>query len=288
MGGHSGYLVTYHRIKKIFAWPGLKKSVKEWVDKCDICKKAKPERIAYPGLLQPLKVPAGAWEVISMDFVDGLPKSGGFNCIMVVVDKFSRYAHFVPLAHPYTAHSVALAFMREIHKLHSMPLEIVSDRDPIFTSKVWQELFRIAGTKLCMSTAHHPETDGQTERVNQCMEGYLRCFVHSCQTKWIQWLPLAEFWYNTSFHSSLQKSPFEVLYGHSPRFFGIEGFDSCAVPNLEEWLQERQLMTNLLKMHLERVRQRMKHQADKGMTERQFEVLGTGCISSYNHTCNLP
>jgi transposase InsO family protein len=128
-----------------------------------------------------------------MDFVDGLPKSGGFNCIMVVVDKFSRYAHFVPLAHPYTAHSVALAFMREIHKLHAMPLEIVSDRDPIFTSKVWQELFRIAGTKLCMSTAHHPETDGQTERVNQCMEGYLRCFVHSCQTKWIQWLPLAEF-----------------------------------------------------------------------------------------------
>ena len=151
-----------------------------------------------------------------MDFVDGLSKSTGFNCIMVVVDKFSKYAHFIPLAHPYSALSVAMAYMKEVFKLHCLPKAIVSDRDPVFTSKVWQELFRLSDTQLCMSTARHPQTDGQTECVNQCMECYLRCFVHSCQTKWAQWLHLAEFWYNTSYHSTLMKTPFEVLYGHPP------------------------------------------------------------------------
>jgi hypothetical protein len=171
-----------------------------------------------------------------MDFVDGLPKSAGFDCILVVVDKFSKFAHFIPLKHPYTTLSVRTTYMKEVFKLHSMPEVIISDRDPVFTSKVRQELFRLSDTKLCMSLAHHPETDGKMERVNQCMEGYLRCFVHSCPTKWAQWIYLTEFWYNTTFHSSLGKSPFEVLYGHAPMFFGIEGVSSCVVANLDEWL----------------------------------------------------
>jgi hypothetical protein len=142
VGGHSGFYATYHRVKRLFAWPGLKKFVKTWVSQCSICQRAKTERVPYPGLLQPLKIPSGAWEVVTMDFVDGLPRSAGFNCIMVVVDKFSKYAHFVPLSHPYTALSVATAYMKEIFKLHSLPRAIVSDRDPIFTSKVWKELFK--------------------------------------------------------------------------------------------------------------------------------------------------
>jgi hypothetical protein len=162
--------------------------------------------------------------------------------------------------------------MQNIFKLHSLPKAIVSDRDPIFTSKVWKELFKQSDTQLHMSSAHHPESDGQTERVNQCMEAYLRCYVHSCQTKWVQWLHLAEFWYNTSYHSNLHKTPFEVLYGHNPRVLGIDRVEACALPNLEEWLRERALMTKLLQHHLERVHQRMKLQADKGRTERTFEV----------------
>jgi hypothetical protein len=104
------------------------------------------------------------------------------------------------------------------------------------------------------------------------MEGYLRCYVHSCQTKWVQWLHLAEFWYNTSYHTSLGKTPFEVLYGHSPRLLGIDRVEACALPNLEECLRERALMTKLLQQHLERAQQRMKSQADKGRTERSFAV----------------
>jgi hypothetical protein len=129
------------------------------------------------------------------------------------VDKFSKYAHFVPLKHPFTALQVALAYMDNVFKLHGFPEALISDRDRVFTSQVWQQLFKFTKTELRMSTSYHPQTDGQTERVNQCLEAYLSCFVHSCPTQWKQWLAVAEFWYNTNFHTSLNATPFEVLYG---------------------------------------------------------------------------
>lgn len=270
-GGHSGFAVTYHRVKRLFAWPRMKGEIKEYVASCDICQQAKPERVKYPGLLQPLSVPDGAWRDISMDFVEGIPKASGYSCIMVVVDRFSKYAHFVPLAHPFTATTVANAYMNNIYKLHGRPKSIVSDRDKVFLSKFWQELFRLIGTELNFSTPYHPETDGQTERVNQCLEGYLRCFVHGCPHKWLQWLPLAEFWYNTTKHSSLDKTPFEVVYGREPVHMGIDRLESCAIPDVEEWLREREQMRDVLQQHLTRVQLRMKHQADKRRTERQFK-----------------
>lgn len=122
--------------------------------------------------------------MVTLDFIEGLPKSASFNCILVVVDKFSRYAHFLPLTHPFTAFQVAMVFMNNVFKLHGLPAAMVSDRDRVFTSTVWQELFKLTGTTLRMSTGYHPQTDGQTERVSQCLETYLRCFVHACPTKW--------------------------------------------------------------------------------------------------------
>jgi hypothetical protein len=272
MGGHSGFLVTYLKIKKIFAWPGMKQMIKTFVAQCITCQQAKPERVRYPGLLQPPPVPSYAWQVVSLDFIEGLPKSKGYDCILVVVDKFSKYAHFIALAHLFTALHVAKVFLDNIYKLHGLPTAIISDRDKLFTSNLWQELFKLSKTELQMSTAYHPQTDGQTERVNQCLEAYLRCAVSSCPTKWKDWLPLAEYWYNTSYHSSLKKTPFEVLYGHEPRHFGIDHTQDCAVPDLEQWLTDRRLMEQLLQQQLIRVQIRQKHQADKLRTERQFQV----------------
>lgn len=272
VGGHSGFPVTYHRVKKLFAWSRMKKEIKDFVATCEICQQAKPERVKYPGLLAPLRVPKRAWRDVSMDFIEGVPKAGGYNSILVVVDRFSKYAHFVPLSHPFTATSVATAYMNHVFKLHGMPQSIVSDRDKIFTSNFWKELHRVTGVELRFSSSYHPETDGQTERVNQCLEGYLRCFVHGCPHKWIQWLPLAEFWYNTAKHSSLDKSPFEVVYGQEPIHLGIDRLESCAISDVQEWLQEREQMRDILHQHLVRVQLRMKHQADKKRTERQFQV----------------
>jgi transposase InsO family protein len=221
IGGHSGIPVTYRRMKKLFAWKGMKADVVQFVSTCLTCQQAKSDRAKLPGKLQPLPVPDSAWQIISMDFVEGLPSSGHANCILVVVDSFTKYAHFIPLHHPYTTASVAKLFLNNVYKYHGMPSSIVSDRDRVFNSKLWRELFSLAGVQLQMSSSYHPQYDGQTERVNQTMETFLRCFVNTCPSKWLNWLHLAEFWYNSCDHSAIGRSPFEALYGYTPRHFGI-------------------------------------------------------------------
>lgn len=140
----------------MLCWPKLKLFVQDFVAQCQVCQKAKSEHVKLPGLLQPLPVSTQAWKMVSMDFIDGLPMSHNHNVILVVIDKFSKYSHFIPLRHPYTALTVAQAYMNHVYKLHGLPDIIISDRDPIFTSKIWQELFRLADTTLNMSSARHP------------------------------------------------------------------------------------------------------------------------------------
>lgn len=271
IGGHSGFLVTYRKIKQLFAWPNMKKMVKTFVQQCQVCLQAKPDRAKYPGLLKPLPVPEGAWQTISLDFNEGLPRSEHSDCILVVVDKFSKYSHFLPLAHPFLALSVAKLFMKNIFKLHGLPLVIIFFRDKVFTSQLWEHLFEGAGTKLHFSSAYHPQSDGQTERVNQCLEIYLRCFVHSVPSKWAAWLHLAEYWYNTSYHSAIHATPFEVLYGHPPNHFGI-GISDCSIPEMDTWFKEKKLMQQLVQQHLHRAQQQMKHFADKKRSFRTFAI----------------
>lgn len=204
--------------------------------------------------------------------MEGLPISNGYNCILVVVDLYTKYSYFIALKHPFSALSIAKLFMQHIYKLHGLPSAIVSDCDRIFTSQLWRELFRLAGVELRMSSAYHPQSDGQTERVNQCLEQYLRCFVTAVPSKWFEWLHLAELWYNTSWHSALQQSPFQVLYGHNPRELGIDASSTCTVDSLEEWMLKKSEMQTLIQHHLSRAKNWMKSQADKNHTERSFTV----------------
>lgn len=272
LGGHSGITATYQKVKSLFAWPHMKQDVHDYVASCQVCAQAKTEHNKLPGLLQPLPVPQFAWHTISMDFIEGLPKSKNFDTILVVIDKLTKYAHFICLSHPYTAITVAQAFLSNIYKLHGMPTVIISDRDRVFTSSFWQELFKLTETTLNMSSAYHPQTDGQTERLNQCLETYLRCMVQACPTKWAQWIPLAEFWYNSTYHSAHGLTPFQALYGHPPRHFGISVSDVCTVTDLDKWLLERQSMLEHIQHNLQRAQHCMKTQADKNRQERQFQV----------------
>jgi len=134
-----------------------------------------------------------------------------------------------------------------------------------------------------MSSAYHPQTDGQTERLNQCLETYLRCMVHSCPQKWAQWIPLAEFWYNTTYHSAHGHTPFVALYGHPPKHFGITTSDTCTIADLDDWLQSRNTMMQHIQQNLARAQQRMQHQADKHRQERTFVVGGWVYVELHPH-----
>jgi hypothetical protein len=151
-----------------------------------------------------------------MDFIEGLPMSHGFIVILVIVDRFTKYSNFFPLKHPYSAAMVAQIFLDNIVKLHGIHKSIVCDRDKIFISTFWIELFKLLKTDLKLSTAYHPQTDDQTERVNQCLEMFLCCSVQAAPKQWTKWLPLAELWYNTSYHSSLKCYPIKALYVMDP------------------------------------------------------------------------
>lgn len=127
LGGHSGFPVTYRWIRQLFRWKNMRGFIKHYVQHCLVCQQAKPERVAYPGLLQLLPVPKLPWEMVTLDFVEGLPPSGQYNCLLVVIDKLSKYGHFLPMHHPFTAEIVAEVFLNSVYKLHGMPQSIVSD-----------------------------------------------------------------------------------------------------------------------------------------------------------------
>lgn len=216
IGGHSGVLVTQKKLSSVFNWKGMSKMVKTWIRECDVCQRCKPDLSAYPALMQPLPIPTQIWSDISMDFIDRLPSSQGKTVIFVVVDRLSKYGHFVPMSHPYNAQQVAHVFMDNIYKLHGLPKTFVSDRAKVFLSQFWKSLFKLLKVNLHMSTAYHPQTDGQAEVVNRCLECYLRCMSGEKPKEWLSWLSLAEFWYNTNYHSSIATTPYEVVYCQKP------------------------------------------------------------------------
>ena len=216
LGGHGGMQKTMARVCVAFSWDGVKRDVKKFVQECDICQRVKYSTQATPGLLQPLPILDNVWEDLSMDFIIGLPVSEGYSTILVVVDRFSKQSHFGALPMNYSAPKVAQLFATMVCKLHGIPTSIVSDRDPIFLSKFWIELFALSGTVLKRITAYHPKTNGQSKVLNRILQQYLRCFVAEKPTKWYRFLHWAEYCYNANFHSSLGMSPFKAVYGREP------------------------------------------------------------------------
>ena len=192
-GGHFGYLKTLTRISSSFLWPGMRTSVKNFIRECEVCQRCKHETLRPAGLLQPLPIPQRIWTDISMDFIEGLPSSQGYSVIMVVVDRLSKYSHFMPLKHPYSAVTAAKCFLNNVVKLHGMLSSIVSNRDKVFISSFWKSLFTLHGTTLNYSSSYHPQTDGQTEVVNRTLEQYLRCFTDDHPKAWKEWLAWAEY-----------------------------------------------------------------------------------------------
>ncbi|KAL6313182.1 hypothetical protein AAG906_016770 [Vitis piasezkii] len=241
IGGHFGFHKTLSRIKQSFFWSNMRRRVKDFLQQCDIS----------GGVASAATVPTQMWTDVSMDFIEGLPSSNGYTSIMVVVDRLTKYAHFVALKHPFTAVIVAKAFVANVVRLHGIPTSIVSDRDKVFISSFWRALFQLQGTKLCMSSSYHPQSDGQTEVVNRTLEQYLRCFAGDQPRN-----------YNTSTHSSTKMTPFEAVYGITP-------------PRLLAYvpvLRDRDAILRELRHNLLLAQDRMKCQADQHRREASFLV----------------
>jgi len=217
VAGHFGQKQAIRLVARNFHWDKLTDCLNDYVRSCDECQHNKSQRHSKYGLLQPLEVPYVAWTSSLVDFITPLPESRGQTQIRVVVGCFTKMGHFSALATNVTAKHVADTFLNEVWKLHRLPYEIVSDIDPRFSAQFWESLCKALGSKQRMSTAYHPQTDGQTKGTNQVLEGYLRNFVNYHQNDWYQLLPLAEYAYNNSKTSAHKLTPFFTKYRFPPQ-----------------------------------------------------------------------
>ena len=169
------------------------------------------------GYLQPLEIPINPFDHISLDFVTRLPLSHGKDAMLVVVDKLTKYAHFIATMAEVTMEESALLLFQHVIKFFGMPSRIISNRNPQWTSTVWNSVAKLLGTRLALSTSKHPQTDGQTEAMNQHLETMLRAYVKKDQSDWSKWLDVLQFMYNNSTHSAHKSKPAELLLGYKPR-----------------------------------------------------------------------
>lgn len=217
MASHPGRAATVELLSRDFYWPSMARFVQRYTDACDTCNRTKSMTHKPFGPLQPLQVPEAPWTDVTYDMIVDLPKSEGYDSILVVVDRFSKGAHFIPLRKDDSgAKKIASLFLEHVWRHRGTPMRTVSDRGSNFNSQFMRELYQALGIKPSFSTAYHPQTDGQTERINQILEQYLRLYTSYRQDDWVRFLPLAEFAYNNHRSASTGHSPFFVNTGRHP------------------------------------------------------------------------
>jgi hypothetical protein len=204
-------------VTRDYIWPGMRRYIEDYVASYVVCQHNKVSRQKPLGLLQPLPIPEQPWKSVSMDFIIKLPVSEGFDSIMVVMDRLTKQAHFVPCREDMDAEEMASLYLANIFKLHGLPDNIVSDCGPQFQSHFWKAIWSLLGTTPKLSSSYHPKTDGQTERVNQTLEQFLHNYISGQNHEWVSLLPFAEFAYNNADHVALGCSPFFANYQFNPR-----------------------------------------------------------------------
>jgi hypothetical protein len=270
---HPGGDKLYKDLKQNFWWDGMKKDVAEFVSRCLTCQKVKFEHQRPGGEMQPLDVPGWKWDSISMDFIVGLPVStNGCNMIWVIVDRLTKTARFIPMKDTWDVEKRAATYVQNVVRLHGVPREIISDRDPNFTSHFWTELQTALGTKLKLSTAFHPATDGQTERTIQTLEDMLRACVLDFGGSWVDKLSLIEFSYNNSYHATIKMAPYEALYGRKCRTPLCWSDISETVILGPEFIEKSTSQIRLIQKRMKAAQDRQKSYADRKRRPLEFKV----------------
>ena len=226
----------YQDLHRRYYWSGMKRHVGDFLRRCLTCKQVKAEHQKPTGLLQPLEVAEWKWEHVTMDFVTHLPRTmQRHDAVWVIVDWLTKSAYFLAVRMTFTLERFCRLYIREIVRLHRVPVSIMSDKDPRFTTHFWKSFQKVMGTRLTMSSTFHPQTDGQSERTIQVLKDMLRACVQDHQGSWEEHLPLVEFAYNNSYQASIQMTPYEALYERpcrSPLCWTEVGESSITGPDL--------------------------------------------------------
>ncbi|KAI3819877.1 hypothetical protein L1987_13729 [Smallanthus sonchifolius] len=270
---HPGADKMYQDLRHQYWWPGMKKDIAIYVAKCLTCSKVKAEHQRPSGLLEQPEIPVWKWENLAMDFITKLPRtSSGYDSMWVIIDRLTKSAHFLHIREDYRVEKLARIYIKEIVSRHGVPLNIIFDRDARFTSRFWQSLQTALGTRLDLSTAYHPQTDGQTERTIQTLEDMLRACVIDFGGNWDSHLSLIEFSYNNSYHTSINMAPFEKLYGRkcrSPICWNEIGEAQITGPELIQETSDKILQ---IRDNIRVARSRQKSYADKRRKPLEFQV----------------
>ncbi|OWZ06181.1 Retroelement [Phytophthora megakarya] len=276
---------TIAKLQSRFYWKNMHKQVKRYIATCESCQRNKRRPGKPPGLLHPLEIPTGRWSSIEMDFITGLPTTEAVHdTILVIVDRLTKRAHFIPTVATITAPELAELFVQHYVKLHGFPVDIVSDRDSKFTSSFWSACAEIVGTKLKLASAHHQRTDGQVERVNAILASYLRHYVSSFQNDWDKHLALAEFAYNRQYQTTIQMSPFRADLGYEPRLPAELQLSDTTPSTVTKFLAGQREILGKLQAKARQGAEKMKLLYDKVRRDQKFEVGEMVLISTQNLT----
>jgi len=262
IGGHGGRWKTTELVTRNYWWPGVTKEVGKYVDGCDACQRYKNRSEAPAGKLMPNAILEKPWSHISADFITKLSLAQGYDAILVVYDRFSKMAHFIATTEKTSAEGLAKLFRDHVWKLHGLPESIISDRGVQFPAGMMKEMNNLLGIQTKLSTAYHPQMDGQTERVNQELEQYLRVFIDHRQEQWLDWLRTAEFAYNNKIHTTTKVSLFKVNYRQNPRM-GFEGRRKGKYKAAGKFVEKMRKIQEEAKAALGKAQEEMKKFADR-------------------------
>ncbi|KAK4403114.1 Transposon Ty3-I Gag-Pol polyprotein [Sesamum angolense] len=272
--GHPGIDRMLALLAHRYYWPRMEENIEAYVTICLVCQLDKVEKKKEVRFLQPLSIPEVLWQSISMDLISAFPKVNGMAFVLVVVDRFSKYGIFIVAPYACPAETMAELFFKNVTKYFGVPQDIIRDRDARFTERFWTTLFNMMGMELKFSTANHPQTDGQTERVNALVEDYLKHYVSASLRNWVDLLDVAQFNYNLHKSSTTGISPFELAYGQQPMtlYEILVQKSSGKCPAAYRFARSKQKLLDEAKDSLAKAPCRMRKYVDMGRRHMEFSV----------------
>ncbi|KAL0148225.1 hypothetical protein M9458_056457 [Cirrhinus mrigala] len=260
--GHPGISRTLHLLKNSFWWPSMTKDTTTFIKSCQVCAQSKTPKELPSGLLQRLPIPQRPWSHLSIDFVTDLPSSNEFTTVLVIIDRFSKSCHLIPLKGLPTAMETALALFNHVFRVYGLPEDIVSDRGTQFTSQVWKAFCKQLDINISLTSGYHPQSNGQVERLNQEISRYLRTYCSREQHRWSEFFPWAEYAQNSLTHSSTGLTPFQCILGFQPPMFPWSG-EPSSVPGVDDWIKRSERVWDSAHVRLQRAIRNQEIQANR-------------------------